>query len=340
MKLLIITQKVDKNDQLLGFFIDWIIRFAQKFEKVTVLCLEKGEFNLPPNVNALSLGKDHGVGKLKQLFNFYFLLFAFRKDYDAVFVHMNPIWVVLGGFSWRMMNKKIFLWYTHKSVTWKLRLAEKFADIILTASKESFRIKSDKVIVTGHGVNTTLFVPDLSKRSDNFKILSIGRIAKVKNYETLIKAAKILKDKGVNFSVTIIGEPAIPVDNIYEQKIKALIGELGLSDNFKFLGKIAYRELIPYYQSHNLFVHLSKTGSLDKTILEAMSCNMDVLSSNDATKSFLPPELVFKEDDPQDLSDKIISINNGSLHHEFRDFVVENHNLDDLINNISAIIKR
>ena len=46
-KLLIITQKVDKNDQLLGFFIDWIIRFAQKFDKVTVLCLEKGEFILP-----------------------------------------------------------------------------------------------------------------------------------------------------------------------------------------------------------------------------------------------------------------------------------------------------
>ena len=59
MKLLIITQKVDKNDQLLGFFIDWIAGFSHKFEEVTVLCLEKGEFNLPENVEVISLGKDN-----------------------------------------------------------------------------------------------------------------------------------------------------------------------------------------------------------------------------------------------------------------------------------------
>lgn len=340
MNLLIITQKVDKNYQLLGFFIDWIERFSKKFDKVTVLCLESGEYKLPENVRVISLGKDRKLPKIVWPINFYKEIIGNRKNYDAVFIHMNPVWMVLGGPVWRLLNKKTFFWYTSGGVTTKLKLAEKFADKIFTASKESFRIKSDKVIVTGHGVDTTLFAADLSKRSDNFKILSIGRIAKVKNYETLINAAKILKDKGVDFSVTIIGEPAITADNIYEQEIKALIGESGLNGNFKFLGKMAHRELIPYYQSHNLFVHLSKTGSLDKTILEAMSCNMDVLSSNDAAKSFLPPELVFKEDDPQDLSDKIISIYNGNLHYELGDFVVKNHNLDDLINNISVIIKR
>ena len=50
MNILIITQKVDRKDQLLGFFIDWLAVFAEKFEKVTVLCLEKGEFNLAENV--------------------------------------------------------------------------------------------------------------------------------------------------------------------------------------------------------------------------------------------------------------------------------------------------
>ena len=68
MKLLIITQKVDKNDQLLGFFIEWLRRFSGKFEKITVLCLEKGEFELPENVKVISLGKDEGASKLKQLF--------------------------------------------------------------------------------------------------------------------------------------------------------------------------------------------------------------------------------------------------------------------------------
>src|SRR3989344_5315891 len=206
MKLLVITQKVYQKDQLLGFFIDWLVLFAERFEKITVLCLEKGEFNLPENVKVISLGKDRGYSKIRQLSTFYFLLSAL--SYDAVFVHMNPIWVVLGGLYWRMMNKKIFLWYTSGGVTTKLKLAEKFADTIFTASKESFRLPSKKVIITGHGIDTEIFKPDADNNLEKFSILSIGRISEVKNYETLIRAAKILKDKNMEFSVTVIGEPA------------------------------------------------------------------------------------------------------------------------------------
>ncbi|MEK7076390.1 MAG: glycosyltransferase family 4 protein [Patescibacteria group bacterium] len=355
--LLIVTQKVDKDDQLLGFFIDWVSRFAQKFGKITILCLEKGEFNLPSNVRVLSLGKDRGAGKLKQLFTFYFLLFTLQKDYDAVFVHMNPIWVVLGGLSWRMMNKKIFLWYTHKSVTWKLKLAEKLANTIFTASSESFRLPSKKIIVTGHGIDTELFKPmiitdteprittdkisgnqALNPRESVIKILSIGRIAEVKNYETLVRAAKILKDKDIGFSITMIGEPALKKDFVYEQKLKSLIDELGLRADFNFLGKINHRDLPLYYQSHNLFIHLSKTGSLDKAILEAMACGMNVLSSSDSARSFLPAELIFDENNVQELADKIKKTDEKEFSGQLRQYVVENHNLNKLIDKIAGLI--
>ena len=49
----------------------------------------------------------------------------------------------------------------------------------------------------------------LNPRESVIKILSIGRIAEVKNYETLVRAAKILKDKDIGFSITMIGEPAL-----------------------------------------------------------------------------------------------------------------------------------
>ena len=219
--ILIITQKVDENDQLLGFFVDWIYRFAQKFDKVTVFCLEKGEFNLPENVKMVSLGKDKNLPKLIWFFNFYKYILRHRKQYDSVFVHMNPIWVVLGGLCWRLMRKKIFFWYTSGGVTAKLKWAEKLANTIFTASLESFRLPSKKVIVTGHGIDTELFRPDFSRSNleapslrfdlGDIKILSVGRIAPVKNYETLISAGKILKDQNVEFSVTMIGEaPLLP----------------------------------------------------------------------------------------------------------------------------------
>ena len=329
--LLIITQKVDENDQLLGFFINWIACFARKFDKVTVLCLEKGKFNLPPNVKVLSLGKDYGAGKLKQLSNFYFLIFNLHKDYDAVFVHMNPIWAVAGGLFWRLTSKKIFLWYTSGGVTAKLKLAEKFADIIFTASKESFRLSSKKVIVTGHGIDTDLFKPDPNAKTNDgiLKILSVGRISPVKNYRTLIEAVQILANQKINFFVTIIGEPALKQDRQYEEGIKKKIKDLGLEKKFEFKGKIGHGYLTSYYQASNLFVHLSKTGSLDKSLLEAMACGITVLSCNESSGAFLPKEYTFNEANSEELAERIKF---AVLYPKnLRDYVVRHHNLSDLI---------
>lgn len=59
MRLLIVTQKVDKNDPILGFFHRWIEEFSKHCEKLTVICLQAGEFKLPANVTVLSLGKEN-----------------------------------------------------------------------------------------------------------------------------------------------------------------------------------------------------------------------------------------------------------------------------------------
>ena len=147
MKLLIITQKVDINDDVLGFFHRWLEEFAKHCEKITVICLEMGEYKLPENVKVLSLGKEECVSKLKYLWRFYKYIWQERKKYDAVFVHMNPEYVVLGGLFWKILGKKISLWYTHKNVDLKLRIAEKFPNIIFSVSKESFRLKTAKLLV-------------------------------------------------------------------------------------------------------------------------------------------------------------------------------------------------
>ena len=58
MKLLILTQKVDKNDPILGFFHRWVEEFARHCEQVTVIALGVGEYDLPQNVRVFSLGKE------------------------------------------------------------------------------------------------------------------------------------------------------------------------------------------------------------------------------------------------------------------------------------------
>ena len=62
MKILIITQKYDIHDSNLGAFIDWWNRFAEKFQKVYILALEKRSEPTAPNMEAISMGKERGVG--------------------------------------------------------------------------------------------------------------------------------------------------------------------------------------------------------------------------------------------------------------------------------------
>ena len=154
MKLLIITQKVNREDSVLGFFHSWIREFATHFEKVTVICLEKGTYDLPQNVAVLSLGKEGQRSKVKgqriisrMEYSFRFLRYILgkRKEYDVVFVHMNPEYVVLGGLLWRALGKRIGLWYVHRQTNLKLTIAGRLAQVIFSTTPEAFRLKSNKV---------------------------------------------------------------------------------------------------------------------------------------------------------------------------------------------------
>src|SRR3989339_833776 len=208
MKLLIVTQKVDINDDVLGFFHGWINEFAKKCEKVTVIALGVGEYNLPENVKILSLGKEKSESKIKYLVNFYKYIWQERNNYDAVFVHMNQIYVVLGGWLWKIWHKKIGLWYVHKQVGWDLKIAEKIANVIFTAVAKGFNLKTGKLKVLGHGISLGNFKnPGNIKKDGKLTLISVGRVTPIKNLDILIKAAVILKNNGLDFKVLIVGSP-------------------------------------------------------------------------------------------------------------------------------------
>ncbi len=314
MKLLIITQKVDINDDLLGFFYGWISEFAKQCEKVTVVCLFKGEYNLPKNVKVLSLGKEEGCSRIKYLIRFYKYIWQDRNNYDNVFVHMTPIYIILGSFFWKAWKKKIGLWYTHKHVDLKLKIAERLIDIIFTASKESFRLKSKKVRVIGHGIDIKKFrISNFEFRiSDNlFKLIAVGRISPIKDYETLIKSVEILKKDGIKLKVDIIGGPGLPKDREYLDKLKKTVKIKNLESEIRFLGSIPNKDIAQHLQSADLFVHMSRTGSLDKTILEAMASSLIVISCNDASRDLLSnfgDKLFYRMGDEKELAEKIKKI--------------------------------
>ena len=198
MKLLIITQALDTNHPILGFFHRWVEEFAKHCEYIHVIALQTGKYDVPKNVTVHSLGKEkatqgdtmiyHSVWKIGYAMKFFTLAWKLRHEYNAVFVHMNPEYVVFAGWWWRATGKKIGLWYTHKSVDLKLRIAEFFANVVFTASEESFRLASKKVQVMGHGIDTDFFKPN-SATVREAHLLSVGRLMPSKRHDLAIRAA-------------------------------------------------------------------------------------------------------------------------------------------------------
>lgn len=345
MKLLIITQKVDINDDVLGFFHNWLEKFAHRVDLLNVICLQMGKYSLPSNSIVWSLGKEAGRTRLKYIYRFYKYIWRLRKEYDAVFVHMNPEYVLLGGLFWRLLGKKVGLWYAHGYAGPGLKIAEKLTNIIFTSTKSGCRLDSQKIRIVGQGINVDLFVPDyrIIQQKDTFKIVTIGRISPVKDYETLIDAIGDLTKGDIKLHVNIIGDVVFCKHEEYFLRMKKLVAEKGLSGIIHFLGPIANKDIVYYLQSADLFVNMSHTGSLDKAILEAMASGLPILTCNEALVEVLgkyKDVLMYTRKDARGLADKIkliMSLDSSKrkeVSHDLRDIVVKNHRLENLVEKI------
>ena len=312
MKLLIVTQAVDTEDPVLGFFVRWIEELAKRVESVEVICLKMGKFNFPKNVRVHSLGKEKGAPRfarrLRYAVRFKWLAWRLRHDYDAVFVHMNPEYVVIAGPMWRMLGKRIGLWYVHRAVNLKLRIAAALADDIFTAAPESFRLATPKLHVVGHGIDTSEFRAQVRPFGTPLRLVSVGRITPIKNLGTLVEAAALLNESGIDAVATLIGAPGSASDEAYQASLKEFAAKRSVSDRIIFAGSVPHAQLPDQYRHFDISVNLAPTGGLDKAVLESMAAGLLVFVSNNGFTELLGPhasELVFPEKDAAACADRI-----------------------------------
>ena len=156
-----ITQKIDLDDDVLGFTHTWVNKLTEQVAWLHVLALSVGRHELHDNVTLYSMGKEQGADRLRRFVNFNRVIvpLLLRRQVNVVFVHMCPLYAVLASPWTKLRRVPMVLWYTHKSVTGTLKLAHQLVDRVVTASPESFCLPSDKVVVTGHGIDTEVFKP-------------------------------------------------------------------------------------------------------------------------------------------------------------------------------------
>lgn len=360
-KLLVITQKVDKKDPVLGFFHGWLTAFAARFEQLTVVCLGAGEFDLPENVKVLSLGKEevklgirnYGLwNKLYYVWRFCKYIWRERNNYDVVFVHMNPEYVILGVPLWLVWRwrKKIILWYNHEVAGFWLRLAMLLANRVLYTSPYAVSARSKKSISMPVGIDTDVF-KDVSRRvrTGTERILYLGRIAPIKGVDIIVEAVKILLQKKMQVSLTVVGDvdDQTAKDRAYRDKIMSYRTVGPLSGAFAVLPAEPSRKLVmQFYNANDFFINASPPGLFDKTVFEAMACGTIPLVSSKAFQGLLPPQCFFKQGDADDLAKILIKMISMSLNERqtlrrtLRQSVVDRHSLSMLTEKLQQIIRK
>lgn len=309
MRLLIFTQKVDKNDPVLGFFHTWVEEFAKHCESIKVICLYKGKFDLPANVEVFSLGKELGFSRFSYLKNLYKYLYKLNGSYDKVFVHMNPIYLVLCGLYFRLKRIPTYLWYVHRSVNLKLRIATLFADKVFTSAKESFKIDSNKVVYLGHGIDINS-LPNTSHlyTGNTLRIAHIGRITLIKNIEVLIDAGLKLKERDLNIQIILYGDCVTKSDEQYKKSLKKIIDKKGLKNNVTFAGSVLHKDLPATLSDCHISVNMTPLGGMDKAVLEAILLGIPTFVSNTVFTALLgeyADMFMYTHKDSTELAEKI-----------------------------------
>ena len=341
------------SDSVLGFFHEWIAECGRQYESVEVVCLKEGKHSLPQNVTVHSLGKEHGSSKLHRIFLFFKYSISLRKKYDAVFVHMNPEYVILGGFVWRLFKKDIGMWYAHGAVTLKLRISAVLVHHLFTSTPQGLRIQSPKIHIVGQGIDTDRFLPSATNNElgtdGSMKLITVSRISESKDIACLIEAVALLKKDTVPVSLTIVGEPLTSKDREYEKYLKKRIEELEIADCIVWEGPVQNTDLPLVLQKHTVFVNAYKNNSLDKALLEAMAVGLIVVSSNESYVDLIGDTLPLYSNSlsiihgtPEAFEDAIKKIaemperERIELSASLRDIVVQGHGLRGLIGRIMS----
>ena len=141
MKLVFVTQVLDRDDAVLGFVMRWVQGLAKHVESVRVLALEAGNLaGLPANVDVRVIGRRGYVGRYLRYRRFLRDAFGppprsgpssgpssgpnsgpnsgpsngVNGGFDGLLTHMVPRYSTLAAGLAAKAGVAHYLWYTHK----------------------------------------------------------------------------------------------------------------------------------------------------------------------------------------------------------------------------------
>ncbi len=281
------------------------VREYTVFRKPVVLCLKEGQYSLAfirvlskyiAEIKSKSRNMEEGAGyiqmQLTQKYSSFFLP-KLEIEYDVAISYAWPHDII----SNKVNAKKKIAWvhtdYSKLEIdnNLDLKVWNKFDRIasVSDACREAFLTTypslKEKVMVV-ENITSPNFIKKMAEEelpltkeiSQNFNLVSVGRLSYVKGFDLAIEALKLLHDKGLtNIKWYIIGYGG------YEKELKDLIFKHKLKDSFILLGKKT--NPYPYMKNCDLYVQPSRYEGKAVTVTEAKILGKPVLITEYPTAS-------------------------------------------------------
>lgn len=133
------------------------------------------------------------------------------------------------------------------------------------------------VYLVSNVVDVSLFKPAVKKNSPaKLKLIHISCFEdKSKNITGLLKALKIVKEKGFQFSCDLIG------DGVDKPEMEKLAGKLGLFDDetVNFHGMLLPKEMVKKLQYADFLIQTSHYETFSTVVVESLACAVPVIST-------------------------------------------------------------
>lgn len=140
------------------------------------------------------------------------------------------------------------------------------------------------------------------------QLLFVGALAITKGVDVLIRACQILKARGLNFSLDIIGVGPM------ESDLQKQAATAGLNGSVRFLGREYRHKLAEHYTSSDIVCVPSLSDPLPTVVLEALASGTPVIGSDVGGIPFMVEDqsngLVVSPSDPDALASAIAGLCN------------------------------
>ena len=301
MKILVCTEAIDRTDPLLGFFHRWLEEFARHAHRVHVICLGYGGGRLPGNVIEHSLGKEslpagrQGRSMKRFLYRLVYSLrllrYAWRNrhDYDTVLAHLSPEYLLVAGFMWRLLKKRVGFWYNDAAGGWRVRFAIALSDVVFYSNPDSFAARFSHARKIPMGVDTDMYAEDRLRQPGT--LLFLGRISPAKNLDIIFKALSGMKNAP---TINVFGTPG-PGNAGYTGELKSQFSELEKRGGLTYRGSVSHNETPAVYGTHDIFIHAGSLRGFNKTLLEAMAAGDIIVTSDPSMRGVVDDRLFMKE---------------------------------------------